>query len=688
MIQKILLLPLFVVIPMISFGQDVEVRKDSTQDVKLGDVTIEAAKVIHHNGFDTYIPSQEQRSHSANGLDLLSKMYMPGVYVDQVQRQIQNSAGNGRIIVKINNVEIPIDQLQSVMPSQVVNIEYSNTPGMKYGKDAGTVINIRTRRDDDGIAAGISAMNALLDNYNDDGVWTKFWKNNSEFGLQYNFKLNNVNKAYVESRETFLFTDGSQKRYEGIGAFSGETYKGNSITLSYNYAKPNKRIIDIKGAFNSDYFPNRELVQQIKGEHEVYSLQTHTHSKENAYTLKAHYEEHFSKADVLEMNCGFAYLDNAYNRGFSSPTRVNTYKVEGDKYALSANIDYSHVFSPKSKLSVGYQQRYSYTGNKYLGTENLLTHWNDDNEYLYAEYNLSVSRLYLSVGMGEERVHQNQKGIAYTFYSFLPQLLIQYNISNKWKVTYRYNRKSASPSLTELTEYVRQDDMYQATVGNSKLKPFNTDAHLFVANWNHKRTSFRLYGLCEYSHKAIGTTIEERDGLFMHKSFNNLNQKHFETAAFFSQSLFNRVLSFYVEPKWVYEYSGGIYDKKHSNLSLQAGINAYYRNWNVSFYYRSASKSLYGYFLVKNHATSDINIGYRHQALQIKLGLRNAFSKKGTSSTTENLSEAIKSTTLQGNRIFGNMLYLSLSWNIFRGKVTERPQVGDISINTDSGIVK
>lgn len=660
---------------------------DSTRRVALSEVVVEGAKVVRHNGYDAYLPSQSQRAHSANALDLLSQMALPGIRVDQVQKTVSSGLGSGSVVVKINNVEATLEQLQSILPAQVVSVEYTDTPGMKYGAGVGAVINVRIKRDDFGVAAGVNAMNAVSDNYNDDGVWAKLWTGKSEFGLQYNFKLNNVKNAYTEAAESFTFGDGTVKSYEKDGAFRGGNYRGDALTLSYNYALPGKRVLDIKGEYAYDRFPNRLLMQNVTGAEE-YALQTNTQSDERVYMLKSYYEERFTGKDILEMSLGLAYLDNAYQRGFASPWTANTYAVDGDKYVVQANLDYTHVLSAKNKLAFGLQEYGTYTGNKYVGTNDFTASIHYDSQYAYAEYSHSFSKLYLSAGVGGSRIHMSQPQSSFTFYLFRPQLLLQYSIDRYWKLVYRYNRKPTSPSLADLTDYTRQDDMLQATVGNTGLEPYNTDTHLLLVNWNKNNSSFRLYGLYEYMHEGVGQTIEEQDGLFVHHLFNNLNHHHFEAAMYVGHSFWNRAVNFYVEPKWVYDHSRGAFDNKNTGFSLQAGVNAYYKQWSVSAYYRTADERLYGDVLVHNHPTSDINIGYRHQALQAKVGIRNVFHANGKTSTTETMHDILKSSLSQGNRTFGNMVYVSLSWSILKGKMKKTPRVKDVQLDTDSGIVK
>lgn len=180
--------------PIPLMAQNTE-RADSINQQHLQEVVVEGSRIVRHKGYDTYIPSETLRNHSANGLDLLSNMALPHIRIDQVEKKIANTFGTGNVIIEINNVEATFEDLQSLLPSQIQNVEYSTTPRMKYGSGIGAVINVRTKRNEKGLAAGLNTMNAITTNYNDDGIWGKMFCGRSEFGLQYNFKLNDITKA-------------------------------------------------------------------------------------------------------------------------------------------------------------------------------------------------------------------------------------------------------------------------------------------------------------------------------------------------------------------------------------------------------------------------------------------------------------------------------------------------------------
>lgn len=663
-------------------------RADSINQQHLQEVVVEGSRIVRHKGYDTYIPSETLRNHSANGLDLLSNMALPHIRIDQVEKKIANTFGTGNVIIEINNVEATFEDLQSLLPSQIQNVEYSTTPRMKYGSGIGAVINVRTKRNEKGLAAGLNTMNAITTNYNDDGIWGKMFCGRSEFGLQYNFKLNDITKAYNNKEENFHYADGSLKQLKEAGTFAGGDYRNDNFVLSYNYTKPQKRVIDVKLSYSWDRFPERTLNTFVTGD-ETFDMKTFTQSDEKGTTLKTYYNECFSDRNSLEVNAALSYMDSKYDRGFSSPKVDSRYKVDGQKYSIRAHVNYTHNFNDISSIVLGYQQMGAYTDNVYTDNKQMVAGMNTNAQYLFAEYTTSVGPLAIIAGVGGSRHSFSQATNKYSFFSFRPTVTLQYDIDRQWQIVYKLWRDASVPDLAELTAYDKQEDTYQVVTGNPGLKPFNTDTHALIASWQNQNFSARLYGLYQYTHHGIANApIVEHEKLFWYTMDNNLNHHHFETALYASGSFLRRMINIYVEPKYEYDLSKGIFNNHNGRYSVQTGLNAYYGKWSANIYFRTATEILSGNILTHNYATSDLNIGYRHNALMVRAGLRNAFNKVGKSSTVYQLSDIVKSTLTQGNRGFGNMVYLSLSWNFLKGKQGEAQQVPNIVADNDAGIVK
>lgn len=665
------------------FAQKDSIRVSTQQ---LEEVVIQSERVIHHTNYDVYMPSKLQKEHAANGLDLLSQIHLPGIRIDQVQKSINYTQGTGAVLVRINNVESTMEDLQAIHPSQLVKVEYTTVPSMKYGTGVAAVITVKTKHDDTGVAFGLNAMNAFTTDYNDDMAWLKLMKGKSELSVQYKFRLNDISQAYIDKKESFHYTDGRSKTRYTDGEYSGGNYRLDDFTLAYNYAQPERRVVDIKGGFSWSRFPERVLHQDITGSDALH-MQTSSESDQKSTKLQVYYEEDFSEKDNMTVGIGMAYLDNTYNRGFVSPAISNLYDVYGKKYSLRADMDYTHIFNDKQRLTVGYQQIGAYTNNKYTNQETTEIGINNNSQYVFVEYTGQKGHLGYTLGLGASRDHFSQTANSYTFYSWRPKVYVQYTFNKQWQVLYRYQRVPHLPSLANLTSYQRQDDDLQLTVGNPNLRPYHTDRSSFAVDYQYKSTMVYLYGIYEYSRKLISDNpITESDGLFWRTMGNNNDFKHFESGIYIGQDFFNRRFNLYIEPKYSYDKIAGKLNQSNANFSIQMGCDAYYKAFNASLYYRSPIEMLYDDVLSRSYETSDFHLGYKHRALAVKVGLRNAFASNAFK--RRKLSGLVPSTTVRGNRGFDNMAYVSFSWSFLKGHQRNSKRIKDIRTNMDSGIVK
>jgi hypothetical protein len=662
--------------------------KDTTKTVALQEVNVEGSRIIRHAGYDLYLPTKMQREHSANGFDLLQQMQLPGIMTDQVEKTVNYTRGSGKVVIKINNVVSTVKDLLAITPNQLTKVEYSTMPSMKYGQDAAAVINIRTKRNDASVALGINSMNALTYCYNDDGAWLKASKKRSEFGLLYNFKLNDISKAFNNKEETFRYDDGKTLTRNKAGDYSGGKFRQDDVTLTYNYAQPEKRVIDMKLSYSRNRFPQRCLNEDVTGDDE-YQMQTFSQSDEKQIVLKTYYDENISKHDEIEVSMALAYLDNAYKRGFSSPNITNLYDVCSEKYSMRGEMEYSHTFENESRFATGYQQSGAYTANQYKGNDTTQYDMNNNSQYVYAEYSGTFSHLNYTLGIGLSREHFSQNENKYTFYSWQPKVTLQYGFNDFWSMSYHYQRSPRLPSLADLTDYLHQDDDRQITVGNPDLKPYDDNRHSFVLDFKKRSTNAFFYAIYEYAINSFGNSnIEERDGFFWHTLSNGINLHHFESGIYVGKNFLNNRINAYIEPKVSHDDVSGSLHHRNTNVSVQIGCATYYKSFSFNLYYRSPFEMLSGNILQHNYSTSDLNVTYTHKALSARIGIRNVFSQNGKSTKWKELSDKVSSVSIQGNRGFGNMVYISLSWNLMKGRQHKAIRAKDINVNMDSGIVK
>ena len=105
---------------------------------QLDEVVVEAAPVMRMADKMIYFGTKEARKHSNNGVSFLRNLHIPEVVVDPVNGGVSSPLGN--VQIRINGRQTSEKELASLMPSDIVKVEFYDNPGVAY-QGAGAVVN-------------------------------------------------------------------------------------------------------------------------------------------------------------------------------------------------------------------------------------------------------------------------------------------------------------------------------------------------------------------------------------------------------------------------------------------------------------------------------------------------------------------------------------------------------------------
>jgi len=517
------LLIIFVLLSCVnSFAQTI-ITNDS---IALQEVTITSqARVEQAIDGDLYIPEKLQKQHSANGVELLKAMNYPGLEIDLLTKSISHTSG--MVQLRINNVVSSINDLQSIDASLVKSIRFIAMPGLKYGKDVGLVINVRCKRGDIGTSAAITTMNALTTGYNDVSSWGKLTTQNSEWGLTYNFRQNSNEDVVTKTKQNY--SDSSlPQNIEKNGRYNKCNFTSHNATLSYNFVSTDtKHVFDIKITGLHLGFPRRELIENTISDGIASTSITYNKSKENMPSVKLYYACDIDSVNSISAYWTGAYVSNKYDRGFVADDITSIYHVDGKKHTMHGELNYSRSLR-NGTFDVGLHYDASTTKNEY--TDNTLSSYamHNDEQFLYAERQI------------------NNK-----FWSIKPYLTFRFAFNDKLTMRYRFIRESYSPSLTDLTNYARRDDVYEVTVGNSELKPYNENQNELRVGLDLGNTYFDLttnYNIATNAIYTCNPTYDASQGVYLFTKTNGATKHKLKVELYAEQYLFERRLLVYAMP--------------------------------------------------------------------------------------------------------------------------------------------
>ncbi|MCE5179306.1 MAG: carboxypeptidase-like regulatory domain-containing protein [Porphyromonadaceae bacterium] len=222
----------------------------------LNEVVISASSSISKINQRIVFPTKQQLAHSANGMQLLNTLMLPGLRVNPLSNSI-SSADGGAIILQINGMNATPEEIQTIQPRQIKRVEYSDYAGIRYGNSS-KIVNYIVQRDDKGGVVGIDLMNSMNIWAGGDVVFAKFNRGKSEYALNYtvafqDFKNNCRNRAGSFDFGSFSLT--REEMTEG-GDYEAQTH---DISLGYNYQQNDSSFFNAKIKYAYTNHPHNDF---------------------------------------------------------------------------------------------------------------------------------------------------------------------------------------------------------------------------------------------------------------------------------------------------------------------------------------------------------------------------------------------------------------------------------------------
>lgn len=605
-------------------GMDQEENNDSIPTYQLQEIQVEAARVIRKSDMDVYHPSENNVEQSANGLQLITRLSIPALNIDEVMGKI--TASGSEVQVRINGRIASVEQVRSLQPSSVKRVEWMDNPGLRYN-GADYVLNIIVSNPSAGGALMLNAQpmfNVLFGNYVGS---LKLNQGRSQWEISGFFKPCESTKVHRKYFETFTYPDGevlSRTETPLGGKIKNYQASGN---VSYSYIKPDTTIfyaginawsdVDNLGRFNG-------LLKLSNLSNDIL-LTNQSSSKGITPTLSLYLEQHFDKRQTLVVDFSSSVFTGwsatSYQESYPEDDRFITdiyTHIRDFNQAYAIEADYIKNWN-SSKLTGGVNYTANRNRSRYRNLDNAIFHQHQDKVYFFGEYFQKIGNFSLVAGMGAQ----------YTTFKFIetdegnsswnlrPQATLNYNLGKVGQFRLNFTTWQTAPSLSETNIAPQQTDGFQWNIGNPNLKTYNTYRLNFRYAFNFSRVSGNFNINASSSPDAIAPYLFwDADRLIT--SYENSKGK---------QSLsFSISPQIIVIPDW-FVISGSL---EYLNERTQGkGYKLYNHNWNgnvqgilthwnftLLLQYAKAQRSLWGEKLSWGEDMSAIFLAYKWKGLQ------------------------------------------------------------------------
>lgn len=666
------------------------------EDVILDEIVVEVKNINKYDRM-VYFVSDEARSHSMDGYDLIKRLGIPDLQFDMVNKSI-SLLRNGGLQIRIDGVPAQQSDLNALQPQDVIRIEYINNPGIEYGDNIAAVILVKTNRKFQGLQTGTQASHALTSFLGNIYMYLNIVGKNNLLGIKLSERhlfahgvyTNQLSRYHYPQQIVELSTTGNPERSKALNG---------TIQLDYNH------ILDSKNSFiNATVKYIRSFPQQNFRTSNVYRDIQHyfadtllTANSVHNTSLDLYLEKRFTDRSKIIANLTGTYVQSSYYRGYwkrycQMPIYYSTtYDVDGKHYSIIGEVIFKYQMSPSTHLTIGSNNRYSDTNNSYISDYNLfpvtLRHFNS---YTYAEISSKIGKLNYSLGGGYSFYEMRNNGNMKRYHFFRPRVSFGFPFLKKLYLQYSLSINPQDPSLSALSEFSQTLSEYEVSRGNPDLKPYQAYINQLFVSYKSGPTQISLVGYLQYNDKHFSSNPPFYDEVldkFVYTQSNQKNFVHAQVRLFASHSLLSKALklSGYLTLNH-YRNNGIEYQNRYTGLLGGASVSYDQAKWGLQANYSSSITTMFNE--TKLTSASNVQFGGYYNVGKFRLGLTlsNLFMSEPKISSIIN-SREIQNQIQRFSDYTNNMVLFSISYTLNKGK--RRQVIKQIlNVDSDTGVVR
>ena len=675
---------------------DIQLEESSVQ---LENVEITAANIINHVDKQVILPEKSAVEISSDVYDLMNNLNIPRLYVNPVMKTIEVSSGGG-IQTRINGIKVTSGEFMSILPKDIVRIEFVENPGSRYDDPGlGAVVNIVTKRRESGGYVSFQATDSPYRLFGENYMTMKYNNRKSEWGLNFSNRNRGYTHRHKDVNEVYYLEDKTIERIqEGINDKSKNFT--NDLSLSYNLYNPDKYVFNAVFRNSLKNVPYNNLQNRMYDnagqEDYIYSKNL---QKENSYipSLDLYFMYQLPKKQTIELNAVGTLMSTNSEReyyeypNFSNPLKIIETYVDGKKYSFIGEAIYTRNFD-KFNISAGAKHSQMKTENKYSGTVSYFSDMQQSETYGFAEIVGKIGSFSYTAGAGVNRSWFQEGNANYTYWIFAPTIRLGWQPHKNSFIRYSFQMDPSIPTLSSLTDVELLLDTLQIIRGNPLLKTYK----IYKNNLNYSYNKGIFRGFVNINHNYSKNPIMEDiliegDKVVLTEN----NQIHFQQFDFDINLGLNGVtigsLSRFLSVNAGFGYSrynskGWRYEHTFDDFNFNINVMLSYKNLSFLGQYRKYKSSLFGETIQNGPDMTALGIFWKKKDLQLGIAMLYPFTNNFRQGY-ERLSKNAPVVSWEYIKEAGQLLTLRLSYNFSFGR---KHKAGNKNLNnadTDTGII-
>ena len=679
-----------------SLGNTYEMRKDyllEEEATAIDDVVVVGTNVTHYLDRTVYRVTNADRRTAVTGLDLTNKV--PQVTLDRINETVSSS--DGAVTILVNGIAASAQELKTISPEEVGQIEYYDLPPIRYG-GGNAVLNTVTKEVRDGFYGGIDLKHAVPVRWLNDSFYLRYNRGRSQLTFRYYASWHKSDAQFVDDEYRYALNGTDYAQY--LHTSGGYRSFYNDFNLKYTNQLQDKYV------FQATFYPSlrnneNHYDSQIEFLEGATGMQRYgnyrTESKIFNPTLDLYFWRQLGRKQELIMAITGNYFDSGldtrsseYDSADDRPVFEDFLTVDGRKYSAIGQALYIKNFE-KVAFSVG--ERFSYESNIAHTTSWLSGDRQERttrmNNYLAAEVSGKIkTRFSYRFSLGVIASRTVTAGNDSWQWVFAPNVIAGYQISSSFIVKAGFSQANTSPSIGMLDDRIAMITQNIVSRGNPSLKNGFRNSAFIGTGYTNKWLNINVTCLYGYAKNPINYYYRQDGARY---EYMPVNDRSSETCGI----NYALQLTPFENDILTIKLQGGVY---YTNLNSGVLGRVGYLRIPLSYYIQFAWKNLSAFYqgnivtgnmvppmIVYSDLGSGIGIIYKYRNFAFSLSCANFLIRPESRSHTIGGSAVWRKST-GSQRDSYNRVMLGVSYNFGRGRVYNEAERHISNRDEDSGL--
>ena len=654
----------------------------------LQEVHVKAARIITRNDGYIYFPSAKVKEAATNGYSLLGRIGLPHIRIDEIRHTITALNNLGSVQLQLNGAKASQTEIISLDPKTILRIHFIDNPGLRYGEDIAYVINIVTQRTQMGYSLGTDLTNAVTTYSGHNTVYTNITRQNSEWGLNYDFGYQDARGGQSEEQADYLLNNGSHNIVSRTSQDTRMREFNNTVQLKYSLTDSLNNIFQARLSNAFSHSPT-DLTHILvdDGTSSYLSLQKNTALSFNP-SLDLYLSRQLGSQRSFTANLVVTHINTDENH-YNNEGGPYEFSVHGNVWSLLSEAIYETKLKPFT-LSAGYKGLLKYTYNHYTGDVLATTPINNGSAYLYVEAQGKLSKLNYSAGIGTSFLGYHQNEHRYNFWLFSPKLTISYQPIAPLTLKYGFEVSPFVSRLAMISNTAIRGGSREWSVGNPDLKPSYRIENFIDATLTLPRLTTNLNVMYWTNHNCnMALYTRSADDRFYYTQKNQKGIDMLYCTAYAQYQIIPDKLSCFAAGYLThFANHGDNYEHRYTAFNYNVQATAYLGQWTISLTADNGWRAMEGETIIRQGAQCVFNCSYRMGNCTLSLMWLNPFRNRVKEYSPELINRFLHRQYNYRSTDSGNQLSVSFVWRLQKGHRSRTITQTLNNRDTENGIMK